>query len=142
MNQPLGFGLTRPFRRDERDFAAAGGEQLIRSAVGQILGTIASSEGSTGEVPWRPEMGSLLPILCHRRNGPVLQELARVYVVEALARWEPRVVVRAVAIEANGAGDPSVLAIRVRYDIATSRGGAALAGDLEERVHVTPNEPR
>jgi hypothetical protein len=37
MKEFLGFGLTRPFQRDLRsDFAAAGGEQLIRSAVGQI----------------------------------------------------------------------------------------------------------
>jgi hypothetical protein len=40
----LGFGLLRPFQRDLRsDFAAAGGERLIRSAVGQILGTMGST---------------------------------------------------------------------------------------------------
>ena len=39
-NEFLGFGLLRPFRRDRKaDFAAAGGEALLRSAVGQILGT-------------------------------------------------------------------------------------------------------
>jgi hypothetical protein len=41
----LGFGLLQPFQRDGRaDWVAAGGEPLIRSAVGQILGTIGASD--------------------------------------------------------------------------------------------------
>lgn len=52
----LGFGLLRPFRRDlKADFAADGGERLVRSAVGQILCTMASSDFTQGEVPWRTD---------------------------------------------------------------------------------------
>jgi len=47
----LGFGLVRPFQRDGRaDFAAAGGEQLVRSAVGQVLGTVGAFELTLGEM--------------------------------------------------------------------------------------------
>src|SRR4051794_584912 len=95
----LGFGLVRPFRGDGRaDFLAAGGESVIRSAVGQILGTVGASDGTPGEIPWRTDFGSLLHRLRHQKNDSVLQELARVYVVDALKRWEPRIIVTAVAV--------------------------------------------
>lgn len=117
----LGFGLLRPLRRDQKaDFAAGGGEQLIRSAVGQILGTIGSSEVSPGELPWRTEFGSLLYRLRHQKNDSVLQELARVYVVDALKRWEPRIVVTAVAVGRERHDGENVLAIRLRYNVIST----------------------
>ena len=52
----LGNGLLRPFRRDQKaDFAAAGGEEVIKSAVGQVLGTMGSSDFTQGEVAWRTD---------------------------------------------------------------------------------------
>jgi uncharacterized protein len=78
--------------------AAAGGGALIRSAVGEILGTVGSSDFTQGKLPWRTEFGSLLHLLRHQKNDRVLQELARVYVVDVLKRWEPRVVVTSVQI--------------------------------------------
>lgn len=114
----LGFGLIRPFRRDGRaDLLAAGGEEVIRSAVGQILGTVGASEMTQGEIPWRTEFGSLLHRLRHQKNDSVLQELARVYVVDALKRWEPRIVVTAVQIGREQRDGENVLAIWVRYDV-------------------------
>jgi uncharacterized protein len=59
---------------------------------------VGSSDFTQGELPWRTEFGSLLHLLCHQKNDRVLQELARVYVVDALKRWEPRVVVTSVQI--------------------------------------------
>ena len=118
MQEFLGFGLLRPFRRDQKaDFAAAGGEQLIRNAVGQILGTLGSSDFTQGEVPWRTEFGSLLHVLRHQKNDLILQELARVYIVDALKRWEPRVVVTAVQVARKQQAGENVLAIRVGYDV-------------------------
>jgi len=117
----LGFGLLHPFQRDLRsDFAAAGGEQLIRSAVGQILGTVGSSDYTQGEVPWRTNFGSLLHVLRHQRNDHVLQELAQVYVVDALKQWEPRVVVTSVQVTREQHEGDNVLAIRLRYDIIST----------------------
>lgn len=117
----LGFGLTRPFQRDGRaDFAAAGGEQIVRSAVGQALGTVGASETTPGELPWRTDFGSLLHRLRHQKNDSVLQELGRVYVVDALKRWEPRVIVTDVRIARESHDGENVLAIRLRYDVISS----------------------
>lgn len=115
----LGFGLTRPFQRDARDFAAAGGEQLVRSAVGQVLGTVGASEITVGELPWS-EFGSLLHRLRHQKNDVVLQELGRVYVVDALKRWEPRIKVRDVRVRREHHDGENVLLIALRYDLVSS----------------------
>ena len=86
----LGFGVVRPFVRDAADFAKAGGFAQVRSSVGQILGTRAQSETTAGELPWRPDFGSKLHLIRHRK-GPIIAELSRSYIREALDRWEPRV---------------------------------------------------
>jgi phage baseplate assembly protein W len=131
----LGFGLLRPFRRDlKADFAADGGERIVRSAVGQVLGTMAGSDFTQGEVPWRTEFGSLLHLLRHKRNDSVLQELARVYVVDALKRWEPRVAVTSVQMTREQQDGQNVLAIRIRYNLVDRASGAVLLQDLDQTV--------
>jgi hypothetical protein len=117
-NPLLGRGLVHPFQRDRRsDFAAAEGETLVRSAVGQVLATAASSDFTEGELPFRTEFGSLLHLLRHHRNDATLQELARVYVVDALKRWEPRVQVTRVQVARERDRGENVLAIRLRYNV-------------------------
>lgn len=125
MQDFLGFGLLRPFRRDDRaDFSAAGGVALVKSCVGQILGTVGSSEFTQGEIPWRTDLGSLLHLLRHRKNDALLQELGRVYVVDALKRWEPRVLVTSTQIARQQKDGEDVLAIFLAYDlIATNTPG-------------------
>lgn len=135
----LGFGLLRPLRRDQKaDFAAGGGEQLIRSAVGQILGTIGSSEVTLGELPWRTEFGSLLYRLRHQKNDSVLQELARVYVVDALKRWEPRIAVTAVTVGREQHDGENVLSIRLRYDVISTNtpGNNVILSSIEQTVRL------
>ena len=125
----FGFGLIRPFQRDRRsDFASAGGERVIRSAVGQVLGTMGGSDFTQGELPWRTEFGSLLHLLRHQKNDGVLQELARVYVVDALKRWEPRVQVTSVHVARERQDGENVLAIRLRYNIVTRPGNVIVEG--------------
>jgi hypothetical protein len=134
-------GLLHPFQRDRRsDFVSGTGEALVRSAVAQILGTACASEFTPGEIPWRTEMGSLLGLLRHRRNDAVLEELARVYVADALKRWEPRVRVTSVQIAREQDRGENVLAIRLRYNIvANSVAGANVApGEIEQTVVVPP----
>jgi phage baseplate assembly protein W len=119
-------GVLRPFRRDRKaDFAAGSGEALIRSAVGQILGTMAASEFTPGELPWRTEFGSGLHLLRHQKNDVLLQELARVHVVDALKRWEPRIRVTSVQITREQDRGENVLAIRLRYDVLSTRIAAS-----------------
>ena len=135
----LGVGILRPFRRDQKsDFAAAGGEALIRSAVGQILGTVGSSDFTQGEVPWRTTFGSLLHLLRHQKNDNVLQELARVYVVDVLKRWEPRVTVTDVQVTREQRGGEPVLAIRVRYNVISVNvpGNNGILSGLDQTVLV------
>ncbi len=139
MQEFLGFGLLRPLRRDQKaDFAAAGDEQLIQSAVGQILGTIGASNDTPGELPWRTEFGSLLHRLRHQKNDGVLQELARVYVVDALKRWEPRIAVTAVAVGREQHDGENVLAIRIRYDVISinTPGNRVIWASLDQAVLV------
>jgi phage baseplate assembly protein W len=140
MQEFLGFGLLRPLRRDQKaDFAAAGGEQLIRSAVGQILGTIGSSDATPGELPWRTEFGSLLHRLRHQKNDSVLQELARVHVVDALKRWEPRIVVTAMEVGREQHDGENVLAIRLCYNVisANTLGNSVIFSGLRQTVIVS-----
>lgn len=135
----LGFGLLRPFVRDQKlDWAAAGGVRLVKAALGQILGTRAASEFTEGELPWRDEFGSLLHLLRHRNNDETTRELARVYVAGAVARWEPRVRITGVAIraeEVEGQGKVAV-AILVRFDLIRRNvpGNQVLLPGLEVEV--------
>src|SRR5262249_27267281 len=133
----LGFGLLRPFRRDQKaDFAAAGGDAPIRSAVGQILGTGGSSGFTQGGLPRRRECGTLPYILRHQKNDRVLQELARVYVVDALKRWEPRVVVTSVQVAREQQDGENVLAIRLRYNVVSTNvpGNNVILSSVEQTV--------
>lgn len=132
-------GLLRPFRRDRKaDFAAGSGEALIRAAVGQILGTMAASEFTPGELPWRTEFGSGLHVLRHRKNDALLQELARIHVVDALMRWEPRVRVTSVQIMRERDRGENVLAIRLRYRIVeVGAGRGAATEDFEQIVTLS-----
>ncbi len=130
------FGLLRPFRRDRKtDFASGGGEAAIRSAVGQILGTMAASEFTQGETPWRTEFGSLLHLLRHQKNDALLQELARVHVVDALKRWEPRVQVTSVRFSRARREGADVLAVRVSYQVVSNHSVTETGGrQLVEEV--------
>lgn len=135
-------GLLRPFRRDRKaDFAAGSGEALIRRAVGQILGTMAASELTPGELPWRTEFGSGLHLLRHQRSDALLQELARIHVVDALKRWEPRIRVTSVQITRERDRGENVLAIRLRYAIVTrgSAAGGVMVENVEQTVVVPPS---
>lgn len=132
-----GFGLLRPFQRDQKnDYATDGGAPLVRSAVGQILGTRAQSGGSQGEIPWRPELGSKLYIL-RMRKGPHQNELARAYAQEALRRWEPRVSVTRVITEFDRA--TKALIAHVQFDLIDRNkpGNNVLLSGLNTSVPIT-----
>jgi phage baseplate assembly protein W len=134
----LGFGITAPFRRDKKqDFAAAGGEPLIRSCVAQVLGTQCSDAGGTlqGELPWRHAFGSMLYRLKHKK-GIVLQELARIYVIDALRRWEPRVVITFTNIKFDR--QRLLCTITIRYHVITQNvaGNQVLLRDIEQQIDM------
>jgi hypothetical protein len=138
-NAFLGRGLIRPFRRDKKqNFAFAEGEELVRSAVGQILGTLAATDFTQGELPWRTEFGSLIHLLRHQKNDAVLQELARVHVADALKRWEPRVQLTSVQVTRECDRGENVLALRTRYNIISANvpGNNVILAGVEQVVTV------
>lgn len=115
----VGTGILRPFQRDAKnDFANGSGDALLASRIGQILGTRARSGSSPGEVAWRPNFGSRLHLLRHANNTSQRQALARSYLVEALSRWEPRVVPTEVEVESRG----REIRLRLRYDVLGPTG--------------------
>jgi phage baseplate assembly protein W len=139
----LGYGLIRPFRRDEKnDFANAGGERLVRACVGQVLGTFASSPENPdviGELRWNSSFGSLLYLLRHKSNNLVTQQLAKFYVAQALARWEPRVRLKEVeaTVEETPGQGKNKLVIRLKYDfVASSGSNNVILPDIEQTVTV------
>ena len=132
----IGFGLIRPFQRDMKsDFASAGGERLVRSSVGQILGTKAQGERAFGELPWRPDFGSKFYLLKFKKD-PVLSELARVYAQESLRRWEPRI--RISSVRPVFSRDRREMRVRIKFDVIDVNvpGNNVLIPSLETEVPV------
>ncbi len=99
---------------------------------------MGSSDFTQGELPWRTEFGSLLHLLRHQKNDRVLQELARVYVVDALKRWEPRVVVTAVQVAREQQDGENVLAVRLRYNVISTNvpGNNVILSGIEQTVRM------
>lgn len=95
----LGFGLLAPFTRGSNDFKAAGGIELIQSAVRQVLFTRGESPVSTGEIPWRPDFGTPLDFLRFQPNDEVLREIAFLFMARSIDLHEPRVRLVDVEIE-------------------------------------------
>lgn len=122
----LGYGILRPFRRDEKnDFANAGGLRLLDARLGQILGTKADSVAGAGELPWRTEFGSRLHILRHRNNSDGLSDLAAAIATEAIEKWEKNVVVLEVTTErASVKGSPRerTLLVHLTYKLVDQSG--------------------
>lgn len=136
----VGFGLLTPFRRGPSDFVSGGGVAFLQSAIGQILGTRASSDFTEGELPWRPEFGSLLHFLRHRNNNQTTAELARVYVADALAQWLPQVRIKNVDVQrkVGPGGEENVLLVVLTYDIIGIRrpGNEVLVPDVRQSVRL------
>lgn len=127
----LGFstGLLTPFRRGPADFISGSGLALIKSKVGQVLGTQAGTDFSTGELPWRGAFGSRLHFLRHRPNTPANRELARVWAIDALKLWVPAVRVKDVTTskERGPNGQDTVIMVSLIYDVVGSRGETLFA---------------
>ncbi len=115
----LGHGLLTPFRRDRKaDFASGGMTALIKACVGQILGTRADDGRMTGELPWRPEFGSVLYQLRMLPIDETFAHLVRSKVTAAVQRWEPRARVTKVQVFRQYNSDQNIVAlVKVTFDI-------------------------
>ena len=113
----LGKGTRYPFR-----FDAAGGvavsegaapeHEHIHESIWQILST------RPGERFFLPEFGSRLPELVFQQNDIVFRALARQYIVDAIKRWEKRVVIEGVEFSEDPlVTDRNTALIRLDYRI-------------------------
>ncbi len=113
----LGKGIKFPFQ-----FNVIGGTEVsvavsekydhINESIQQILAT------SPGERVMLPEFGSRLRELLFEPNDAVLKTLARVYVIDAIKRWEKRVIVKEVYIDDSPQNlDQGLLNIHINYTV-------------------------
>lgn len=91
------YGFTFPQRINSRGFIEFSGDilLLVKNSIYQILGT------RIGERWMEPEFGSRIPELLFEPIDQVLVSLARVYTIEAIKRWEPRVRLNSVEVIVN-----------------------------------------
>lgn len=139
----VGRGINAPFRRGAADIVTVSEIELIRGNLRQILGTRAGTPFSTGELPWRPEFGSKVHFLLHKPNTALTEAMARFYTVEAISRWEPRVIVRGVTMskqktQATGPRETPVLLLNLLWAIrTTSRSESIVADGLADTFVVS-----
>jgi len=113
----LGKGIKFPFQ-----FNVIGGTEVsvavsekydhINESIQQILAT------SPGERVMLPEFGSRLRELLFEPNNAVLKTLARVYVIDAVKRWEKRISIKEVYIDDNPQSlNQGLLNIHINYTV-------------------------
>lgn len=112
----LGNGLVQPFRRISDDFASTSGKELVEACLSQILGTRAAVGDYSGEVPWRPDLGSKLWSLRHKGQNALTERTARGYAKEVFSQ-EPRAEPSSVRVESNRGEQQNELRISVNYAI-------------------------
>lgn len=112
-SQIYGRGLSHPMRLGVDGLASSAGPGRVEESIRLILGT------QHGERLMRPTFGSNLRTLVFAPNSTSTANLARYYVAEALARWEPRIEVLGVDV-AGSAAEP-VLLISITYRLRVTQ---------------------
>lgn len=99
----------------DRSLQLTGGPEKVRQSIWLIL------ETEPGERIMRPQFGCGLRRYLMKPNNSATRALIQNDVARALAHWEPRIQLQAVAVDP--AKDPSMILIRVHY-IHTRDGSA------------------
>lgn len=114
MSDFIGAGWTFPIRLDARGrVALAYQERDIEEAIRLIL------ETQKGQRVMRPEFGCQIHDLIFAPNDATTAGLAKYYVEEALAMWEPRITVSDIVVKPDDAM-PERLLIEIHYTIKTT----------------------
>jgi len=122
MTDFLGQGLKFPFQFHRRSggarisTATSREQEHIHESIRQILGT------RRGERLLLPEFGSRLHELLFEGNDAILQGLLRHEVIDALTRWEPRIVIEQVVMVPDG----HAIQVNIHYRLISSQ----VAGNL------------
>jgi phage baseplate assembly protein W len=110
----LGTGWAFPIKpQADGRLAFASGEEKIRQSIWLVLST------SPGERVMRPEFGCGVHDLVFEANTPLLHGLLKTRVRAALTRWEPRIDVLEVEIEAPPERR-NYLGIRITYRVRSN----------------------
>lgn len=91
------YGMTFPQHINKKGFFEFSGDlkTLIRHSIYQILDT------RVGERVMLPEFGSRLPELLFEPIDGITIALARVYFIDAIKKWEPRILLNSVVVTIN-----------------------------------------
>lgn len=91
------YGFTFPQKLNSKGFFEFSNDiqTLVKQSIHQILGT------RIGERVMVPEFGSRLPELLFEPIDDVTLVLARVYTIDAIEKWEPRVSLNEVVTSIN-----------------------------------------
>jgi phage baseplate assembly protein W len=111
--QLLGRGLTFPLAVGNAGLGESSGIAKVDESIRIILGT------QYGERLMRPRFGCNLGSLAFAPNNAATANLARYYVAEGLAQWEPRIEVLQVDVVNDNLG--GALLILVRYRLRASQ---------------------
>lgn len=126
-----GRGLSFPLRLDPPDvdnrqrLGESAGETKIVESIQIILGT------QYGERLMRPQFGCNLKSLVFAPNDSATANLARYYITEGLARWEPRIEVLEVSVSNDVVR--AALLIEINYRLR-------ITGDVRSLVYSFPLE--
>ena len=119
MVEHLGKGVRFPLQFNvvgatDTSMAVAVSEKYnhINESIRQILGT------TPGERVMLPEFGSRLNELLFEPNDAILKALARVYVVDAIRRWDKRIIIKDVQINNSPENvEQGLLNIHIAYTV-------------------------
>lgn len=105
-------GPTLPMiRGDDGYFTSRSIRDLIKSSIYIILLT------PIGSMFFDPEFGSNIFLLAFELNDEVLESEARLYTVDALNRWEPRIKILQTSVKS----DKDTFTITIRYTIKSTQ---------------------
>lgn len=110
--------LAHPFRfNGSGDVAVVYDAEAVAVEIRTILGIFAATPNGRGEVEWDPERGSVVDRLRHMADDVATRELAKFYVVDALTKYIPAIVLRSATIDTRQHDSGIALVISLTYDI-------------------------
>lgn len=110
----LGVGWKFPLQQNaQNELAYSRYEENIQEAIWVILST------APGERLMHPDFGCNIHELVFAPNNTSTAGLARFYVEDALIRWEPRIDLEDVEVQADP-GDPARLLLSISYRVRTT----------------------
>lgn len=113
--KPFGAGLIAPFQRDNiGDVANSSGAAVLNADIGELLGIQGPTPGAPGELAWRPELGSRLHTLRHRKlHSELVRATAEQMIVSVMRQYENRVRITSITVEPNT--ETQTMTLRLAY---------------------------